>query len=187
MARSGTADLGVVDGVPTVDSNASGYSNASTTIHYGFYRAADNGSNLYINGTTTYNAEDCTGTAIGTGTANTQLLVNAMGAEAYFSEKGESKTGDYAAKLCDILTYTVNEVTYDDWFLPSKDELNLMYDNLKKAGLGGFAYVYPYEYWSSSEYDTNPIFAFVQQFNNGRKDTGANRSVDLRVRPVRAF
>ena len=183
------ADLRVVDGVPTVDSNASGYSNAFPEIRYGLYRVADNGSNLYINGTTTYNAEDCTGTAIGTGSANTQLLVNAMGAETYYSDNNSDsgKTANYAARLCDILTYTVNGVTYDDWFLPSKDELNLMYINLKQKKLGGFADVYPYYYWSSSEYITNSIFAFRQNFNNGDKDSGAARAVSLRVRPVRAF
>ena len=142
------ADLRVVDGVPTIDSNASGYSDATTGYVFGFYRTTDDGSNLYVNGTTTYNAADCTGTAIGTGKTNTQLLVNAMDDETYTSSYGSGKTGNYAAKLCDDLTYTVKGITYSDWFLPSRDELNLMYKQLKANGLGGFANSY---YWSSSE------------------------------------
>ena len=181
------ADLRVVDGVPTVDKTASGYSNGKYRFVFGFYRTADDGSNLYVNGTTTHNASDCTGTAIGTGKTNTQLLVNAMGAEtysSYSSKSGSSKTANYAAKLCDDLTYTVNGVTYDDWFLPSKDELNQMYVNLKQEGLGGFDY---YCYWSSSERSKYSAgSAWEQDFNNGSQDY-YNRDHGSGVRPVRAF
>ena len=70
---------------------------------------------------------------------------------------------------------------YDDWFLPSKDELNLMYTNLKVAEVGGFA---DYYYWSSSEY--NAYLAWYQDFSNGSQNTNA-RDVTYRVRAVRAF
>ena len=74
-----------------------------------------------------------TTTAIGTGKANTQKIVNIQG------------KGSYAAKLCCGLTLN----GFSDWFLPSKDELNLMYENLHLHLLGGFASDL---YWSSSEY-----------------------------------
>lgn len=181
--KAAPADLRVVDGVPTVDKTASGY-----TFVFGYYRTADDGSNLYVNGTTTYNASDCTGTAIGTGKTNTQLLVNAMGAETYSSSSGSSKTANYAAKMCDDLTYTVNGVTYDDWFLPSKDELNQMYVNLKQEGLGGFANSDYYDYyWSSSEYyKKGPSYAWKQNFDDGYQYSNSRYS-PYRVRPVRAF
>ena len=179
------ADLRVVDGVPTVDSAVSGYSTASTGYVYGYYRKSDSGSNLYVNGTTSYNSSNCTRTAIGTGKTNTQLLVNAMGAETYSDYYDSSKTADYAAKLCDDLTYTVKGVAYSDWFLPSKDELNLMYEN--RSVIGGFAN--NYYYWSSSEYSSNSYLAWGQGFDNGNQNSryGDARNNGGRVRPVRAF
>lgn len=53
-----------------------------------------------------------------------------------------------AASLCD--DYVVG--AYDDWFLPSKNELDLMYTNLKEQGSGGFQNE---NYWSSTEEDYN--------------------------------
>ena len=178
------ADLRVVNGVPTVDSTLSGYSSASTGYVFGYYRISDSGSSLFINGTTTYNSSDCTGTAIGIGKSNTQLLVSAMGSETYSSSSGSSKTANYAARLCDILTYTVGVVVYDDWFLPSKDELNLMYTNLYTKGLGSFARS---SYWSSSENYNDVYDAWKQYFDNRNHDYYYGRFDSYRVRPVRAF
>jgi len=66
-----------------------------------------------------------------------------------------------------------------DWFLPSKDELNLLY--LQRSAIGGFASGY---YWSSSEGDWRN--AFVQYFRDGYQ-TDSNKSDPFYVRPVRAF
>lgn len=177
------ADLRVVDGVPTVDSTLSGYSSAPDGYRFGYYRTSDSGSNLFINGTTKYNSSDCTGTAIGTGKSNTQMLVSAMGSETYSLSSGSSKTANYAARMCDILTYTVGGVVYDDWFLPSKDELNLMYTNLHMKGLGHFG---DYTYWSSSEYGNDAYYAWRQGFSDGFQYYNP-RNTNYRVRPVRAF
>ena len=74
----------------------------------------------------------------------------------------------------------------DDWFLPSKDELNLMYTNLKKAGLGGF--VYSGEYWSSSEGGSDYVGAMYQYFHDGTQFLVFVRDhFRCRVRPIRAF
>ena len=151
------ADLRVVDGIPTIDSAANGYSSAPETYIFGQYRASDGGDNLYVNGTTSYNAADCTNPAIGAGKTNTQLLVGSMGDEAYSSILGSGKTPNYAARLCDILTYTVNGITYEDWFLPSIDELNLMYVNCPGClASNTCSYV-----WSSSEYLSNAAQAWA--------------------------
>lgn len=65
-------------------------------------------------------------------------------------------------------------------YLPSKDELNGMYVNLKQSGLGGFA---DEDYWSSTNTGNN---AWAQNFNTGEQITIA-RNTELRVRGVRSF
>ena len=72
---------------------------------------------------------------------------------------------------------------FDDWFLPSKDELELMYKNLKKQRHGGFA---PEWYWSSSE-DDNYFSAWMQRFDDGRQSNDYAKDNYFRVRAVRAF
>jgi hypothetical protein len=103
------------------------------------------------------------GTAVGTGAVNTAAIVAACG------------EADTAAKMADA--YTLNG--YSDWFLPSKDELNLLY--LQKGVVGGFANNY---YWSSSELSS--YNARLQGFNNGLQ-TNSNKGDAVRVRAVRAF
>ena len=92
-----------------------------------------------------------------------------------------------AAKIaCNELVLT----GYNDWHLPTKDELNAIYLNLAKLGVGGFTY---YSYWSSTETDTNN--AFRQNFNNGNqyKEDGKGNTIsytkvlEYYVRAVRAF
>ena len=69
----------------------------------------------------------------------------------------------------------------EGWFLPSKEELNMMYKNLHKQGLGSFSYYY---YWSSSAYYGSD--AWLQDFSNGHQSSGSRYSGDY-VRAVRAF
>ena len=115
----------------------------------------------------------CYGTAIdgadtagiGTGAQNTLDIL-----------AGCSETGT-AAQLCADLVLNEKE----DWFLPSKDELNEMYGNLKLNGFGGFA---TYYYWSSTEF--NYLNARVQGFNNGYQNY-FNKYGTYNVRAVRAF
>ncbi len=115
---------------------------------------------------------------IGSGLYNTQVLVEAMDMEgkAYSNDSGDA-TKEYAARKC--LDYEYGG--FDDWFLPSSYELNLMYKNLHNKGLGSFASSY---YWSSSEYDGS--YAWGQYFSSGNQD-GIYRYNAYRVRPVRAF
>ena len=110
-----------------------------------------------------YVVTGATGTAIGTGQDNTTAIVTIQGA------------GSYAAQLCNDLTVG----GYNDWFLPSKYELNKLYIN--RVGVGGFADGY---YWSSSEYYAG--YAWYQFFGDGFQGSG-NEDYNARVRAVRAF
>lgn len=172
-------DLRVVNGVPTVDSEAEGYSSGNKYHIFGYYRTSDNGTNIYVNGTAQYDGTTCASTHIGKGESNTEKLVNAMGTSAYSSSSGSSKTLDYAARLCFILSHG----GYDDWFLPSIDELDLMWDNLKRKGIGSFS---DYNYWSSSENYNYAKYAWNQGFSNGNQNYN-DRNFDFYIRPCRAF
>jgi hypothetical protein len=106
----------------------------------------------------------------GTGKRATRVILEAF-------EKLEEKNS--AAQIC--AEYEANG--YKDWFLPSKDELNLMYTNLKKKGLGGFS---SGRYWSSSE--NSGYSAWNQDFGNGNAySENWNKSDSYSVRPIREF
>jgi hypothetical protein len=81
----------------------------------------------------------------------------------------------YSAKTaCDELILN----GYSDWYLPSKEELNALYVNLKKIGVGGLE---GKTYWSSSEYSDSNAWTF----NGDASYYNKNWTQD--VRAVRAF
>ena len=158
----------------------------SDRFPFGIYIESYNGyvQSVYVNGTTEYNEANCTRKGIGTGKANTQMHVSAMGAageKAYTNTARTATTDKYAAKLALDYSITVGETTYDDWFLPSQEELYLMYTNLKYARLGDFSNSY---YWSSSE--GGGLYECIVDFQDGRKNI-AQRESHVRVRCIRAF
>ncbi|GHU25860.1 hypothetical protein FACS1894172_14740 [Spirochaetia bacterium] len=102
-----------------------------------------------------------TTTGIGMGKINTQIIVRVM---RDYGIAGE------AAQYCDSLVYG----RYDDWFLPSKDELNLMYTNLRKPLLDCFGNVY----WSSSEGRQYEYSAWFQNFGNGEQSALNHKNRD---------
>lgn len=112
-----------------------------------------------------YIVTGATGTAIGTGLSNTNIIIASQGATAT----------SYAAGLA--RAYTGGG--YTDWYLPSQDELNKLY--LNKAAIGGFASAY---YWSSTE--NNNLIAWEQGFDNGFQASNG-KNLTVRGRAVRAF
>ena len=102
--------------------------------------------------------------AVGRGKSNTQAIM----------EEAARRGGGFgwAAQACDA--FTLND--FDDWFLPSRDELHYMYGNLHMKGLGNFREDY---YWSSTG---DGYSAWLEHFSNGSQDTGSNPH---RVRPIR--
>jgi hypothetical protein len=113
-----------------------------------------------------------TSAAIGTGAANTEAIVAKFGATEPYQGKS-----DYAAKICNDLS----EGGYSDWYLPSKNELSLMYQVLCLNNLGGFSGTV---YWSSSEYYEHN--AWIQNFNNGLQVYDYKRR-EYKVRAIRSF
>ena len=109
---------------------------------------------------------------IGTGQTNTTAMMNQAG-----------YTGG-AAQVADDYSVTDNGVTYNDWFLPSLEELNEMYS--QKNSIEAAAGVTPFgaNYWSSSEHDSN-IAKSVNMSSGDDIDT--NKNAQLNVRAIRTF
>ena len=117
---------------------------------------------------------------IGMGRLNTQEIVAAFGANSY------------AAKFADDLVCGDKS----DWFLPSKDELDIAFNRLAQnrvggndTPVGGFNKGY---YWTSTDY--NNTTAWAQYFMDGQQfdrvqtlDGNKTPPTPFRVRAVRAF
>lgn len=71
----------------------------------------------------------------------------------------------------------------DGWRLPTKDELNILYEN--KDEIGGF---FDNAYWSSTNDEKYSETAWLQFFNDGKQvDVFYSESLTCHVRAVRAF
>jgi len=109
--------------------------------------------------------------SVGKGQDNTDRIIQVLGADAY------------AAKACSDYSNQIDGIVYNDWFLPSSDELTLMERNLFNYNRGGLS---SKTYWSSteaSEYyvSTNDIGSEMTFADSGRKD------FSNQLRPIRAF
>lgn len=119
---------------------------------------------------------------VGMGEINTGILTQTFGAN-----------GPYAAKFAEDLVCGGR----DDWFLPSKDELDLVYNNIAQNRVGGqdtplgsFNKGY---YWTSTDY--NNATAWTQYFMDGQQFDRVQTlfgnlkppANPFRVRPIRAF
>lgn len=85
--------------------------------------------------------------------------------------------GLYAAKKC----FDLNINGFDDWSLPSKDELNVIYQN--RAYIGYYDTIIGY--WSST--DATNIEAWEQNFGTGVQGTADRWSWQRRVFAIRYF
>jgi hypothetical protein len=109
-----------------------------------------------------------TGIGVGQGKQNTQAIAT------YMQQKRERGT---AAQTCQ----TLDQGGYTDWFLPSQAELNLLYLNLKKQGLGDFS---DNLYWSSSQ--SSDDSAWSQHFGSGSRTESYSQN-GFSVRAIRQF
>ena len=107
-----------------------------------------------------------TGLSIGDGKQNTLIIVAAL------NELGE--TGR-AAQICDNL----NINGYDDWFLPSRDELEEMYNRRRVLEMSYG------EFWSSSQ--SSIEHTWFQRFSGGTYAQSEGKDEIRSVRAIRAF
>jgi hypothetical protein len=118
-----------------------------------------------------------TETAVGMGKRNTQLIIETL---------KRMKQNDRAAEICASLEFG----GYKDWFLPSKDELYLMYTNLKQQDMGSFGRGW---YWSSSNSGSFDRTTWAQRFSDGLQNGSGgfggsgHKSNTYSVRAIRAF
>lgn len=112
------------------------------------------------------------GTAIGTGSRNTRDILAAC------HDRGT------AADLC--ASYVLNGI--GGWFLPSRDELSMMYRNLRATGAADFldaGMKDNCQYWSSSQ-QTADMADHIDFADNGRLHYD-DKDFPRRVRAIRAF
>lgn len=148
-------DLRVINGTPSVNPNDPGYAKGQATFNFG-----------------NNDREYWTVSEIGGGLLNTVKL---------FDDPPE----DSGAKYCHYLELETSADTYQDWFLPSSEELTVLYEYLQTNGVGGFGADY---YYTSTENEEDT--AWIIGFNG--PDAGQQVSVDREdsyyaVRPVRMF
>ena len=117
-------------------------------------------------------------TSIGDGKSNTTSILNTC------------PSVTTAASLCDQYSVTISGITYNDWFLPSKDELTKMNENVGPAAaspntnIANFGANLNYDYWTSSGVsNTNAWSMYLNtlQWQNTSKNDAKN------IRAVRAF
>ena len=117
-----------------------------------------------------------TGTGIGTGATNTTRIISVQ-------EEETNTPTNYAAKAAEAFSYG----GFENWHLPSKDELNLVHE--LRASIDGLR---PNQYyWTSSDVDSNVTWVWSQIVNSdtGRQaNAGSNGKTASRpVRVVRYF
>jgi hypothetical protein len=93
------------------------------------------------------------------------------------SDQGQNIKWTEAGALCKSL----NSGGFSDWRLPTKNELNQMFRNLKNNRLGSFGDDF---YWSSNE--SYPNFMWGQDFKTGYQ-LNYSKYFTYSVRAVRAF
>ncbi len=140
----------------------------------------DQGSMRWYAGT--YDETQAKGDGPFAGESNTSIII---AAQVAIGDDGNT----YAARICNELQITEDGKTYGDWYLPSKEELNLMYTNKSTIDAtaisnGGNAFTFNI-YWSSTEFNNQN--ACFQDFISGTQGEFLKNTATYRVRAIRAF
>jgi hypothetical protein len=121
---------------------------------------------------------------VGAGLKNTSIIIAVQSGTYSPIYDGES----FAAAICNEYVVTIGGVTYGDWYLPSKHELNLLF--LQRAVVGNFPNISG-SYWSSTEYFRSDLvgsyqLAWYQNFVTGVQ-AYLNKKNTFSVRAIRSF
>ena len=121
---------------------------------------------------------------VGSGAENTQHIIDLHDAfQSYYTNPGECSTmsdGTVAAKIAADFSFN----GFDDWHLPSSEEMFWVYQNLHAANLASFST--DDLYWTSTENDDNTAVAI--NFTNGAGGFLCKQCSDVvTVRAVRYF
>ena len=114
------------------------------------------------------------GTAVGTGTTNTAEMV--VASVACNSEAAAA-----------VMAYGGTDSSAGQWFLPSKDELNAMYNYSQVSGFDSVTYGFRSgSYWSSSRFSPLSYSSWWQGFTSGTINT-EDQDTSYYVRAIRSF
>jgi hypothetical protein len=152
---------GVIFITPSTSSNTTGYYFEVAPSSFAVARTWAQSTPVNYQTTAVTGAD---GTAIGTGYQNTLDII----------AQGNSTSTTSAAAYCRSLTIN----NYNDWFLPSKDEVNQIYLNIPISGFGTTAAL-----WTSSEITSTG--AYLHTFNGS--SASALKSASNTAAPVRMF
>lgn len=110
--------------------------------------------------------------SLGYGKSNTYKILN-------YYKKSTLTEENCAAYRCSV--YSTEKAAVGEWFLPSRDELDLMYKAMKDAAVSDATINW---FWSSTDYSSD--YVWYQRFQQGYKDFGSKWLVNS-VRAIRAF
>ena len=110
---------------------------------------------------------------VGAGKDNTERIISAS------HTGGKVSASNCAAYACN--EYFTGTTKAGEWYLPSKIELDLIYENLVKTG------IVKSDRWHWSSSQTNSGNAWNQRFSDGSQDHTSDKNYSFVVRAVRAF
>lgn len=143
----------------------SGDNGYNALVQHGLIVALTDQSTSQIWGNTLSYDSPITSVALGQGSANTTAIIN-------------YPTANTAAAMC----RNYNGGAYNDWYLPSRDELGKIYLNYAAVGMTTT------NYWSSSEQSTGAgAYAYYYNFSNGWDQINYKHITYCYVRAVRSF
>ena len=156
-----------------------GTSGSSCTPHHWGDTGPDGGVVFYVDGSGCHGLE---AQAADASSGGTMIWSAAISAAAAYNLSSSSITGT-AGLNCSRSAFPSSAAlpaTPNCWHLPSKTELNYLYE--QKFVVGGFA---DRGYWSSTEDGSN--YAWLQGFFDGFQYSYPKSLTNIRVRAVRAF